>query len=212
MISSTVNGNRAVELPQRAFAAYGPNSYQFDYGNRLRDVTGKEAYRYDAQGRRVLAWSPIGNILSMYGQSGQLLYEENQRGSTTVSTHNIYLSSSRIAQNSYIYLSSSRIAQNSYSAAVATIMYQHTDALASPVAVSNAAGQVIDSTSYEPYGAAIGNPDYQGVGYTGHVMDAAAGLTDMQQRSNPVQTTANVVGSAVNLSGDLKPLLDEKKK
>ncbi|KAF1707366.1 peptidoglycan DD-metalloendopeptidase family protein, partial [Pseudoxanthomonas sacheonensis] len=60
--------------------------------------------------------------------------------------------------------------------------YQHTDALGSPVAVTNEAGTVIDRTNYEPYGAAINKPAYEGIGYTGHVMDGATGLAYMQQR------------------------------
>src|SRR3546814_3050752 len=41
-------------------------NYVFDYGNRLRAVTGKETYRYDGYGRRVMAEHPTqGNILSM---------------------------------------------------------------------------------------------------------------------------------------------------
>lgn len=63
-----------------------------------------------------------------------------------------------------------------------TVEYIHTDALGSPVAVTNQAGQVIERDDYEPYGAMIGKPDYQGIGYTGHVQDAATGLTYMQQR------------------------------
>jgi RHS repeat-associated protein len=59
--------------------------------------------------------------------------------------------------------------------------YQHTDALGSPVAVTDAAGQVVERTAWEPYGAAIGKT-IDGVGYTGHVMDAATGLVQMQQR------------------------------
>lgn len=63
-----------------------------------------------------------------------------------------------------------------------TIEYVHTDALGSPVAVTNAAGVVIERTDYEPYGSAIGKPNYSGIGFTGHVQDGETGLTYMQQR------------------------------
>lgn len=53
--------------------------------------------------------------------------------------------------------------------------------LGSPVATTNQAGTVIDRTSYEPYGKAIGET-LDGVGYTGHVMDPVSGLVYMQQR------------------------------
>ncbi|MEJ1095807.1 MULTISPECIES: RHS repeat-associated core domain-containing protein [unclassified Pseudoxanthomonas] len=63
-----------------------------------------------------------------------------------------------------------------------TVEYIHADALGSPVAVTNQAGQVIERLDYEPYGAIIGQPNYGGIGFTGHVQDAATGLTYMQQR------------------------------
>ena len=62
------------------------------------------------------------------------------------------------------------------------VEYLHTDALGSPVAVTNQAGQVIERNRYEPYGAVIGNPGFSGVGFTGHVQDGGTGLTYMQQR------------------------------
>lgn len=54
--------------------------HQFDYGNRLREVTGKESYRYDGHGRRVSAESPSqGGIYSLYGQDGALRYQRDER-------------------------------------------------------------------------------------------------------------------------------------
>jgi len=149
-------------------------NYVFDYGNRLRETSGKETYRYDGHGRRVLAWSPgytDGAILSQYSQSGQLLFGQNYRKSGGEEDEYIYFGGSLVATRT----------RNITSGAVAT-KYQHTDALGSPVAVTNESGQVIERTQWEPFGAAIGKPDYQGVGYTGHVMDGATGLTYMQQR------------------------------
>ncbi len=137
--------------------------YQFDYGNRLREVTGKEwFYRYDGYGRRVLSGRADGITVSQYSQSGQLMYAE-QTGKGNFE---------------HIYLRGSLVATRNNGVA----KYQHTDALGSPVAVTDAAGAVIDRTNYEPYGAAINKPAYDGIGYTGQVMDAATGLTYMQQR------------------------------
>ena len=144
--------------------------YGFDYGNRLREVSGKEYYRYDGHGRRVLAWNPRSNsILSIYSQAGQLLYQEDHR--KAVASENIYFAGSVLA-----------IRDRPFSSGTPETKYQHTDALGSPVAVSNAAGSVIDRTDWEPYGAAINKSTYQGVGYTGHVQDGLTGLTYMQQR------------------------------
>lgn len=62
-----------------------------------------------------------------------------------------------------------------------TVEYVHTDALGSVVAMTDAAGNVIERNEYEPYGYDLtGAKD--GPGYTGHVSDAVTGVTYMQQR------------------------------
>jgi len=143
--------------------------YQFDYGNRLREVTGKEYYRYDGHGRRVLAWTPTtGSILSQYSQTGQLVFQQDQRQNKNID--HVYLAGSLVATREY-----------NLGTGATSVRYQHTDALGSPVAVTNESGQVVERTQFEPFGAAI-NKTIQGVGYTGHVMDAVTGLTYMQQR------------------------------
>ncbi|MDE2381825.1 MAG: hypothetical protein KGL71_06400, partial [Xanthomonadaceae bacterium] len=63
-----------------------------------------------------------------------------------------------------------------------TISYFHTDALGSPIAKTNAAGAIIETSEYEPYGRLLNRANDNRAGYTGHVMDAASGLTYMQQR------------------------------
>ncbi len=60
--------------------------------------------------------------------------------------------------------------------------YIHTDALGSPVAVTDASGVVIERTVYGAYGEVINRPLAGGPGYTGHVEDAETGLNYMQQR------------------------------
>lgn len=62
------------------------------------------------------------------------------------------------------------------------VEYIHTDALGTPVAVTNSAGAVIERSVYEPYGQLINRPLTDGPGFTGHVQDATTGLTYMQQR------------------------------
>jgi RHS repeat-associated protein len=146
--------------------------YEFDYGNRLRGVAGKEYYRYDGLGRRIMNWRyPVGTAsFSQYSRSGQLTYQEDYHGSPTTASEHIYLAGSLIATRENVR------------GVGATIKYQHTDALGSPVAVTNQAGTVIERNDYEPYGAVIGQPNKNGIGYTGHMMDGATGLTYMQQR------------------------------
>jgi len=64
-----------------------------------------------------------------------------------------------------------------------TVEYIHTDALGSPVAVTDASRNVIERSEYEPFGKVLvpASPA-DGIGYTGHVLDAATGLNYMQQR------------------------------
>lgn len=145
--------------------------YAFDFGNRLRSVPSKETYRYDGQGHRVQTNRADGTqTLWQYSQAGQMLFSHD--GPAAQKTHeNVYLGSSLVATIDHDWPSN----------AITAIKYQHTDALGSPVAVTNTTGVVIERTNYEPYGAAI-NKTVNGIGYTGHVMDAATGLTYMQQR------------------------------
>ena len=63
-----------------------------------------------------------------------------------------------------------------------TVEYIHTDALGSPIAVTDANQNVIERSEYAPYGDLLNRPDTDGPGYTGHVLDAATGLNYMQQR------------------------------
>ncbi len=162
--------------PQGNVANKNGQAYDFDYGNRLRNVAGKEWYRYDGLGRRVQTtkFDASQTTLWQYGQSGQMLFSTDWQGSN-------YLNQKT---HEYVYLAGSLIATIDHawpSNAVIATKYQHTDALGSPVAVTNEAGAVIERNNYEPYGAIIGNPARSGIGYTGHVMDGT-GLTYMQQR------------------------------
>ncbi len=140
--------------------------YGFGFDNRLYIAAGKEQYRYDGEGRRVLAWSPVDgtSALSQYSKSGQLMYYYKNSG----------------AGLEHIYLSGSLIAKRETVGNVVT--FQHTDALGSPVAVTDGSGNVIERNDYTPYGAVVGKPAYDAVGYTGHKQDGATGLTYMQQR------------------------------
>ena len=156
---------------QGNLAAKGAQAYQFDLGNRLRSVPGKETgYEYDGHGRRVHAQT-VGSspILSQYGNAGQVLYQQDQKQAKRID---------------YIYLGGSLVASRERPLATetATLKYQHTDALGTPVAVTNAAKTTTETSEYEPYGQLVNKPAFDGPGFTGHVQDAATGLTYMQQR------------------------------
>lgn len=69
-----------------------------------------------------------------------------------------------------------------FAAQAQTVEYIHTDALGTPVAVTDANQNVVERSEYEPYGRLVNRPAADGPGYTGHVSDAATGLSYMQQR------------------------------
>src|SRR5690606_1916943 len=74
-------------------------TYTFDYGNRLRSVSGPAAsYLYDGHGRRVLDSTGEGagdGKVSQYTQRGELVMESNRRKGTV--TEYIYLQGSLVA-------------------------------------------------------------------------------------------------------------------
>ena len=68
------------------------------------------------------------------------------------------------------------------SASAQTVRYIHTDALGSVAVVTDQNRNVLERREYEPYGFQLTPAIKDGPGYTGHVQDAATGLTYMQQR------------------------------
>src|SRR5690606_6352273 len=144
-------------------------SYTFDYGNRLR-TGGGQSYRYDADGRRVRSDAAgAGLRYSQYSKDGRLLWQRDEVAGKRIS--NVYFAGSLVAEYSR------PLASNTVTAS-----YFHTDALGSPVAKTNSSGTVIQTSEYEPYGDLLNRANDDRVGYTGHVMDGATGLTYMQQR------------------------------
>jgi RHS repeat-associated protein len=109
--------------------------------------------------------------LWQYGHGGQLLFSWSGPGHQKTHEY-IYLAGSLLATIDHHWPSNLIIATR----------YQHTDALGSPVALSDELGAVVERHVYEPYGAIVGKPGYRGIGFTGHVMDGGTGLTYMQQR------------------------------
>jgi len=83
----------------------------------------------------------------------------------------------------YIYLGDDLVAIRERDATtnLYTTRYQHSDGLGSALVETDANRAVLTRTEYEPYGLS-NRPTLDGPGYTGHVQDAATGLTYMQQR------------------------------
>jgi RHS repeat-associated protein len=98
----------------------------------------------------------------------------------------MYTSEARRSQNlSYIYLGNTQVATRTVAWApvnTVTVKYEHTDALGSIVAETDANKAIVKRNSYTAYGEAFAPTVVDGTGYTGHVMDQATGLTYMQQR------------------------------
>lgn len=136
--------------------------YVFDTGNRLREVVDQAWYRYDGMGRRVLSAQADGIGVYQYSHGGQLLYYEQS------------------GQGRYeqIYLAGRLLASRNQG----VVTYLHTDALGSPIAETNAAGQLTRRIDYGPFGQVLRPQPYNRIGYTGHLHDAATGLLQMQQR------------------------------
>ena len=144
-------------------------SYAFDFGNRLRTTAG-QSYRYDAQGRRVrqdVAGSQL--QYSQYAADGRLVWQRDETTNQRIA--NAYLAGSLLAEIS-----------RPLTGSTTTLRYLHTDALGSPIAKTSASGAIIETSEYEPYGRLLNRANDNRAGYTGHVMDAASGLTYMQQR------------------------------
>ncbi len=84
--------------PQGNLLSRNGVGYRFDFGNRLRSVSGAEGYRYDAQGRRILskALDGRGAVRSLYGNDGVLRRQDNAREGTV--TEYIHLNGSVVAE------------------------------------------------------------------------------------------------------------------
>jgi hypothetical protein len=147
-------------------------AYAFDYGNRLRSVAtanGPASYAYDGHGRRVLDTTTAGAKHSQYTQAGRLALTLDERANK---------------RSQHVYLGGSLVAIREQDLATGTFKtkYQHTDALGTPVVVTDEARIVVARSEYEPYGKVLNRAIGDGPGFTGHVEDSATGLMYMQQR------------------------------
>lgn len=99
-VMDTAGGASVIGLgydPRGNLANKNGTQFEFDHGNRLREVIGKEYYRYDAHGRRIEAIHPTaGSIFSMYGQDGVLRYQEDHRRGKAIQY--VHLNGSLVAE------------------------------------------------------------------------------------------------------------------
>ncbi|WP_203321535.1 RHS repeat domain-containing protein [Pseudoxanthomonas beigongshangi] len=171
-VTNTVGGATVVGMdydPQGNLSNKNGQGYTFDLGNRLRTADNLVSYVYDGHGRRVRDVTAAGSKYSLYNQAGQLMYASDVRQSR---------------QTYYISLNGSLLATREKNTATGAVVsrFQHTDALGTPIAVTDAAKAIVETSEYEPYGPLVNRALTDGPGFTGHVQDAATGLTYMQQR------------------------------
>lgn len=174
LASLSYNGGAAQTVTSNARGditanAYRGQAYQFDLSHRLSEVTGKESYLYDGNGRRARTLNLQTNTIEYFGYSldGRLMQDwSNRRG----------------VRNGYVYLGNTVVGLYEVTLAGGAInpRYKHTDALGSPVVTTDASKNVMSRMAYTPYGQPMAPMD--GVGYTGHFIDVGTQLTYMQQR------------------------------
>jgi RHS repeat-associated protein len=159
-------------LSQRTTGAV-TDTFTFDKANRLRSATiggVASSYHYDGLGRRIRHQDGSQYSQFFYSQAGQLLYT-NDVGAALRYNH--------------IHLAGSLVAKRILPAAggTASVRYQHTDALGSPVAETNEAGALAQPRErLTAYGEPADGTWQAGPGFTGHQMDATSKLVYMQQR------------------------------
>lgn len=141
----------------------------FDRENRLTHsaLPTAASYVYDGLGRRVAEASPVSTYF-YYSHEGKLLYSNDHK--TQANTDHIYLSGSLVAARKVAFTGG------------AQVTYQHTDALGSPVAFTDAAGNVTRRERMTAWGEPADGSWSNEPGCTGHQMDAGSKLVYMQQR------------------------------
>lgn len=145
-------------------------TFTFDRANRMLTASaGASSFIYDGLGRRVREASGGLATNFYYSRSGQQLYAEDAKVSK---------------KHNYIYLNGSLVAKRTVpiGGGAAVLLYQHTDALGSPVAVTDSAAALQPRERITAYGEPTDGTYSNGPGFTGHQTDAATKLTYMQQR------------------------------
>jgi RHS repeat-associated protein len=161
--------------PAGDITSKGSAAYTFDAAHRLLAVANTASYIYDGHGRRVkeskTATKKSPSEIGIYNRAGQKLYRKQIDNNTT--TRYVYLNGTQIASTDVV------------NGGAAPATYSHTDALGSVVAETSSTGALLRRYRYAPYGESMNlaaGTLMDGLGYTGHEMDADTGLTYMQQR------------------------------
>ncbi|MEQ8433851.1 MAG: RHS repeat-associated core domain-containing protein [Oceanicaulis sp.] len=146
----------------------GVNAFFYDRSERAVQISGPAlgTMTYDAHGRRVRQIINGEIIYSVYGLDGTLLLRDNATtGETT----------------DFIAMGGHTVGRFDETGA---FTYIHSDHLGSASAATDAAGNILWTESYTPFGEIRHDPaaNRDETGYTGHVRDAASGLVYAQAR------------------------------
>jgi len=149
------------------------HGFVYDRSERPVSISGAASgsFVYDAHGRRVKQVLAGETTYSVYGLDGTLLYRDN---------------ASTGEETDYIAMGSNTVGRFD---AAGAFTFIHSDHLGSASAATNASGAVAWRESYTPFGELLDDPsaNRNQPGFTGHVRDAATGLTYAQARYyNPV--------------------------
>ena len=149
-------------------AANGVFAFHYDRSEQPVAISGPVGggYAYDAHRRRVMQVHNGDVIYTLYALDGTLLYRDNATtGETT----------------DYIAMGGHSVGRFDETG---TFTWTHGDHLGSASAATNATGAILWTESYTPFGEVLQDPlgNRDEAGFTGHIRDAATGLTYAQAR------------------------------
>jgi RHS repeat-associated protein len=151
----------------------GVHGFSYDASGQPYAISGGAtgSFVYDAHRRRVKQTLNGQTIYTIYGLDGTLYFRDNATtGETT----------------DYVRMGAHSVGRMDETGA---FTWTHSDHLGSASAATNSAGTIVWRESYTPFGEAIEDPaaNRDEAGFTGHIRDAATGLTYAQARYyNPV--------------------------
>ena len=163
--------------------------YTFDDASLLTSIVNGGStweYSYDALGYRSTTASPAWNVVSVYDHTGRLLYETETANGVPDRIFQSGFEPPAVAtfQNKYVYLGTHLLAVERKTGGTTQLSYQHTDALGTPVAQTDASRNLLGTSTYLPYGglyASTGIGNLTGPGYANQYVDDT-GLIYMHAR------------------------------
>ena len=161
----------------------GALTFVYDQANQPVSLSGESngTYTYDGNFKRVKVQVDNQLIYNVYDASGRLIHIDNVTGGFNINVCLTTCSDIGIPESTdYLRAGPMTIARLENGQPT----YLHPDLLGSPVAATDAQGDIAWQEHYTPFGEkwelAEANEDQ--MGFTGHIVDSATGLTYMQAR------------------------------